>query len=300
MTTSARPPVAEVLISAELVQHLLATQVPEAQQFELGDPHVGRDAVVWRLGTDWAIRLPRRQLAADRQLTELDWLPHLSARLPFRAPVPVRVGRPTQHYPWRWSIVPWVPGTPMNHAPLSLNGAAQLGFALAALHSPAPAQAPRHPRWSQPLRARAARTEDRLVTLARRTEVGPWRLDVAAACRIFQAGTTRPAGPERWCHLDLRAEHIMTANGLLSGIIDWGDAAAADPANDIGQALATIPVTAWDAFIAGYGGIDPDTFTRARAAAVEFAASLALTGNPHDLYAGWAGLAALGVAHRAD
>lgn len=300
MTTSARTPVAEVHIDPELVTELLRTQVPEAQQFTLGEPHAGRDAVVWRLGSDWAVRLPRRQLAADRQSTELDWLPHMSGGWPFRAPVPVRVGRPTPRYPWRWSIVPWVPGTPMTHAPLSLVGAAQLGHALAALHALAPAQAPRHPRWSQPLRARAARTEDRLATLGRRTEVGPWRLDVAAACRVFEAGAKRPAGAERWSHLDLRAEHVMTANGYLAGIIDWGDAAAADPANDIGQALTSLPVTAWDAFITGYGGIDPDTFTRARAAAIEFAASLALTGNPLHLHAGWVGLAALGVAHRAD
>ena len=91
----------------------------------------------------------------------------------------------------------------------------------------------------------------------------------------------------------------MTVNGHLAGIIDWGDAAVADPATDVGQVLASIPITAWDAFITGYGGIDSDTFTRARAAAVEFAASLALTGSPHDLHAGWAGLVSLGVAHRA-
>lgn len=300
MTVSARPPVAEVRIDADLVTRLLRAHVPEAQQFALGDHHQGRDAVVWRLGADWAVRLPHRQLAADRQSTELDWLPHLCAGWPFRAPVPVRIGRPTQDYPWRWSIVPWVQGVPMTHAPLSLGGAAQLGHALRALHTPAPAQAPRHPRWSQPLRARAARTEDRLATLVRRTEVGSWRLDIAAAHRIIEAGAALPVGAPRWCHLDVRAEHIMTANGYLAGIIDWGDAAAADPAHDLGQALVTLPVTAWDAFITGYGGLEPHTFTRARAAAIEFAASLALTGNPTHAHAGWTGLAALGVAHRAD
>jgi len=300
MTVSARPPVADPEITADLVMSLLRAQVPEACQFRLGEPYAGKDAVVWRLGNDWAVRLPRRQLAADRQHTELDWMPHLSQNWRFRAPVPVRVGSPARAYPWRWSIVPWVPGIAMHEVPLSLTGAAELGAALANLHQLAPAHAPRHPRWSHSLLARSARTDDRLGTLARRTEVGPWRLDLPAAQRIYHAGAAQSPVPHRWAHLDMRAHHIMTFDGRFVGLIDWGDSAAADPAVDLGQTLISLPMGAWDAFIVGYGGVDLATFARARAVAVETAATLALSPHPYDRIAGWAGLVALGVAYRAS
>jgi len=296
MTLAPPLPAAEARIDASLVAKLLAAQVPEAAQFELGERFEGRDAITWRLGPHWAVRLPRRQLAADRQATELDWLPRIGRGWPFRAPIPVRVGSPSAHFPWRWSITPWVPGEPSHSAPLSPVGAAQLGMALASLHTTAPAQAPRHPKRSQSLAMRGARCEDRLATLERRTEGTAWRLDVAAARRVFSLGASVPRPSPTWAHLDLKAPHVLTHRGALAGIIDWGDAAAGDPAADIGQSLVLLPPTHWDALIGGLGGLDMPTFARARAEAIDFAASLALSKDRTDVAAGWLALQSLGVA----
>lgn len=298
MTTASAIPAAEVRVDEALVRSLLTTQVPEANALALGARHEGKDAVVWRLGDAWALRLPRRQLAADRQHTELDWLPRIGAAWPFKAPIPVRVGSSTAAFPWRWSIVPWVPGEPTSQAPLSLAGAHQLGAALAALHQVAPPQAPRHPKRSQSLLVRAARFEDRLQTLHRRTEGTGWRVATAAARRVFQHGAaiTRPV--PTWTHLDLRPAHVLTTQGALSGIIDWGDAAAGDPATDIGQSVALLPATHWDPLVEGLGGVDAATFARARAEAVDFAASLALSSDATDVSSGWFALQALGIAER--
>lgn len=298
MTISATFPAAEVSIDPPMIEALVRAQVPEAAQFALGERFEGRDAVVVRLGDDWAVRLPKRQLAADRQATEADWLPHIAGEWSFRAPVPVRVGKPTATFPWRWTITPWVHGTPHSQAPLSALGAAQLGAALQQVHSPAPAQAPRHPKRSQTLLARAPRVDDRLNTLLRRTDTGPWSLDAAAARRIYHRGALNARPAATWAHLDLRADHIMTLNGTFAGLIDWGDAAAGDAAADLGEALVVLPLDHWDAFIQGYGGIDVATFSRARAEAIDFATGLALSHDPADLFAGWQGLASLGVARR--
>lgn len=289
-------PHTDVVIDASLVSSLLATQVPEAANLPLGERLHGRDAVVWRLGDEWAVRLPARQLAADRQTTELDWLPRIGGSWPFRAPVPVRVGSPSAAFPWRWSIAPWVPGEQATTAPLSPRGAAQLGMALAALHTPAPIQAPRHPKRSQPLLVRGARFEDRVNTLSRRTIGTAWTLNVDGARRIFERGATVPRPAATWAHLDLKSQHVLTHNGTLAGIIDWGDAAAGDPATDIGQALILLPASHWDALVEGLGGLDLPTFARARAEAIDFAASLALSSDRADVAAGWLGLQALGVA----
>ena len=296
MTLAMAQPEAEVRVDASLVTSLIANQVPEAAGFALGERFEGKDAIVWRLGDAWAVRLPRRQVAADRHITEVDWLPRIGASWPFRAPVPVRVGSPSTSFPWRWSVVPWVPGEPATTAPLSHVGASQLGRALAALHTNAPIQAPRHPRKSQPLAVRASRFEDRLATLARRTDGTAWRLDVDAASRILARGASVPRPAATWAHLDLKGQHVLTFRGILAGIIDWGDAAAGDPAADIGQGLALLPTSHWDAFVAGLGGLDMPTFARARAEAIDYAAMLALSPDKADVAAGWLALESLGVA----
>jgi aminoglycoside phosphotransferase (APT) family kinase protein len=300
MTLAMAQPEAEVRVDASLVTSLIANQVPEAAGFALGERFEGKDAIVWRLGDAWAVRLPRRQVAADRHITEVDWLPRIGASWPFRAPVPVRVGLPNTAFPWRWSVVPWVPGEPATKAPLSAAGAAQFGRALAALHTEAPVQAPRHPRKSQPLAVRSSRFEDRLATLARRTDGTAWRLSVDAARRILHRGASVPRPAATWAHLDLKGQHVLTYRGVLAGIIDWGDSAAGDPAADIGQGLALLPTSHWDAFVEGLGGLDMPTFARARAEAIDYAATLALSHDKTDIAAGWIALQSLGVAqHRA-
>lgn len=296
MTLAMAQPEAEVRVDAALVASLVASQVPEAAGFALGERFEGKDSIVWRLGDAWAVRLPRRQVAVDRHSTEVDWLPRIGAAWPFRAPVPVRVGAPDASFPWRWTVVPWVPGESATDAPLSPTGATQLGAALAALHTDAPIQAPRHPRKSQPLAARSSRFNDRMATLARRTDGTSWRVNIDAATRIFDRGASVPRPSATWAHLDLKGQHVLTHRGSLAGIIDWGDAAAGDPAADIGQALALLPPSHWDAFVEGLGGLDMPTFSRARAEAIDHAAILALSHSMTDVAAGWLGLEALGVA----
>ncbi len=296
MTFTAAPSEAEVRVDAGLVRSLITTQIPEAADYALGERYEGKDAIVWRLGDAWAVRLPRRQLAADRDSTEVDWLPRISSTWPFRAPVPVRVGSPCSVFPWRWSVVPWVPGESSTQAPLSPKGATQLGAALAALHTDAPIQAPRHPRRSQPLLLRASRFEDRLHTLERRTDGTSWRLNVNAAQRIYHRGADIPRPAITWAHLNLKGHHVLTHRGVLAGIIDWREAAAGDPATDIGQALVLLPPSHWDALVAGLGGVDMPTFARARAEALDHAAMLALSCKKTDVAAGWLGLLNLGVA----
>lgn len=296
MTLAAAQPEAEVRVDAALVTSLIREQVPEAVGFSLGERYEGKDAIVWRLGDAWAVRLPRRQLAADKLVTEVDWLPRIGAGWPFRAPVPVRVGAPSRSFPWRWSVVPWIPGEPATSAPLSSVGAKQLGAALATLHAEAPVQAPRHPKKSQPLLVRTPRFEDRLTTLVRRTEGTAWRVFSEAAHRVFDRGAAVPRPAATWAHLDLKGQHVLTHQGTLAGIIDWGDAAAGDPAADIGQALVLVSPHHWDALVEGLGGLDMPTFSRARAEAIDYAAMLALSPDRTDVASGWLGLQALGVA----
>lgn len=69
---------------------------------------------------------------------------------------------------------------------------------------------------------------------------------------------TPPAEPRRvaFCHNDLGAEHVLIdpeTNGV-SGIIDWGDAAIADPAYDPGLIYRDLGPDVFDLVLAHYDG----------------------------------------------
>ncbi|UPU88504.1 phosphotransferase [Demequina sp. TMPB413] len=285
-------------IDAALVRRLLDSQFPEAHSLAIGAHCEGRDSIVWRLGEQWAIRLPLHERAAAKQTTETVWLPTVGRSWPFAAPVPVRVGKPSADFPWAWTVVPWLKGTPAHVEPLDRLGVAQLGAALRALHTPAPADAPRHPLRSLALLQRSDRVADKINALAATPVGSPWRLDARAAARVFQQGATTPRPAAAWTHLDLHPGNVLTDDGELAGIVDWSESAAGDPAADLGQALVLVGQDGWDALTIGYGPIDARTFARARAEGVFYALAFAAEGTGARATAGWAGLEALGVAHR--
>lgn len=295
MVAPSAAPQAEVDITPAVVRALVDAQFPEARELELGERYEGWDCTTWRLGADWAVRLPRTQRAADMQITEFAWLPRICGQWPFRAPVPVRIGQPQEPFPWRWAIVPWIHGFTHFDQPLNDWGAHDLGTALRALHRPAPPEAPRNPFRSTTLRHRAAKAEKRLAKLVDVGKAIGRPLDARAAWRIFERGAAAERGEVTWTHMDLHGGNVLTLDGRLAGIVDWIDAGAGDPAMDVGQALALLPTHLWDAFIHGYGGVDATAFTRARAEALNYALILANVAEPRFAGSGWRALDALGL-----
>ncbi len=64
----------------------------------------GWDKVVFRLGEELTVRMPRRLAAVELVESEQRWLPMLAKQLPLPIPAPVWSGRPGCNYPWRWSL----------------------------------------------------------------------------------------------------------------------------------------------------------------------------------------------------
>ena len=89
--TDAPPP--DFHVDAQLAARLVSSQHPD-----LAGPLTlaanGWDNVIFRLGDDLAVRLPRRSLAVRLIEHEQRWLPALDARLPVSVPTPVRIGLP--------------------------------------------------------------------------------------------------------------------------------------------------------------------------------------------------------------
>src|SRR5687767_10899591 len=100
-------PAAEVDVTPELVRALLREQHPDLADLSLELIGEGWDNVMYRLGDEYSVRVPRREMAAPLVLHEQQWLPQLAARLPIPVPAPVRIGVPGLGYPWHWSVLPW-------------------------------------------------------------------------------------------------------------------------------------------------------------------------------------------------
>ena len=167
---SGNMPAAEHPIDAALVRRLLETQHPDLAELPLVEVACGWDNVIYRLGDAWSVRLPRRALAVSFTRNEQRWLPRLAPTLPLPVPVPVRLGAPGCGYPWTWSVCPWFEGETAADAALDLERAArELGAFLAALHQPAPADAPHNPFRGGPLGDREL--PPRLCLLALRLQV---------------------------------------------------------------------------------------------------------------------------------
>jgi aminoglycoside phosphotransferase (APT) family kinase protein len=114
-----RWPAAEIEVDESLVRALLAEQHPDLAGLSLEETGAGWDNVLWRLGGSLVVRLPRAASAAALTKHEQRWLPEPAPRLPLPIPAPVRVGEPTDRFPWSWSVVPWLVGGPGDRGPRS-------------------------------------------------------------------------------------------------------------------------------------------------------------------------------------
>jgi aminoglycoside phosphotransferase (APT) family kinase protein len=261
-------PPAEVDVSVELVRQLLAEQHPDLAGLALGVLANGWDNMVCTVGADLLARLPRRALAAELVAHEQRWLPVLAPRLPLPIPAPVRVGRPAGGFPWKWSVVPFLPGqVAALAAPDDLASAAvALGEFLAALHVPAPPEAPVNPFRGGPLADRASRVTEHLGLIATGTEA------VAARAVWESAVEAAPwAGPPAWVHGDLHPANILVNAGAISAVIDFGDVTAGDPATDLSVAWMLFPAKERAVFWQAYGRADDHTRARARGWALSLA-----------------------------
>jgi aminoglycoside phosphotransferase (APT) family kinase protein len=281
-----RMPAAEVEVSADLVRRLLADQHPDLARLPVEFLANGWDNELYRLGDGLVARLPRRALGARIIKNEQRWLPGLAPRLPLPIPYPERTGVPACGYPYSWSVVPYLPGVPAAQA-TSFNpaeAAAAVGGFLGALHIPAPADAPASPSRGVPLAERADTFAANLALLTghasqdhadRDTVLGVW--DAALAAPGYD-------GPPVWLHGDLHPANILVNNGQVSGVIDFGDITAGDPAGDLSVAWMLLPrdchARFWSAYQAA-GGTGGRVDGALRARAMGWALNLAIVFLAH-------------------
>jgi aminoglycoside phosphotransferase (APT) family kinase protein len=278
-----RRPVQEVRLDVPLVRSLLADQHPDLSNLPVVLGPSGWDNVLFRLGDDLVVRMPRRAMGAHLILHEQRWLPQVAAGLPFAVPVPLRMGRPGFGYPWHWSICEWFPGVMLAdappHDPAGL--AVDLGGFVAAMHRPAPGDAPRSPWRGIPLSDRAELTATGIHELA--DVPGLDRLDLAGIERRWDVlrNTSPHRGPPMWLHGDLHPANIVMSSGRLAAVVDFGDLTAGDPACDLSVAWMALPPEDRAAFRVAAGHTDDHTWRRAQGWALALAVAF-LRGSSDD------------------
>ncbi len=191
--------------------------------------------MIYRLGDDLTVRLPRRSMAAVLVEHEQRVLPEFAERLPIAIPAPVRVGRPALGYPWSWSVNPWLPGTIAATTPFAdaVREARRLGEFLGALHVTAPADAPPNPYRGHFIGENTPIFTERVERLA-----APTGFDADAVLRRWHelVDVAPYVDAPRWIHGDLHALNVLVDEGSISAVIDFGDVCAGDPATDLSAA----------------------------------------------------------------
>jgi len=251
-------PPAELAIDTALARRLLQDQFPSLAALPLNRLANGWDNTLFRLGSDLVLRLPRRQLAARLIEHEQRWLPALAPSLPLPTPVPRHIGVATDYYPWSWSVVSYRAGRSADQV-ASVDGAADdLGRFLAALHRPAPADAPSNPVRGIPLRQREKSFRANLELVD--------GLDRAAVEQLWRTAcaTEDWANAPVWVHGDLHPANLLVRQGRIAAVLDFGDLTAGDPATDLAIAWMLMSAAERDRFWQVYSRDDQALQLRAR------------------------------------
>lgn len=271
-------------ITSDLVVALLLEQHPDLADLPVTFGASGWDNQLWRLGDDLAVRLPwATDDASDLLLKEYSLVPQVASNLPLRTPVPQRLGQASETFPQPWIVTTWVPGEPADRAPATRSdeSADTLGSFLAALHQPAPADAPagRHRRGA----SLAENADGFAYMLKEATDRGlVLNPDAVRAAWEDALAASEWTSPAVWLHGDLHPANVLTKDGTFCGVIDFGDMCAGDPACDLAGGWLLLPDEAMDRFHRSYGSADAATLRRARGWALIKALACLVIGDNGD------------------
>lgn len=222
-------------VSIETVARLIAEQFPQWADLPVCSVrHSGWDNRSFRLGEAMLVRLPSAAGYVPQVEKEHHWLPYLAKRLPLPIPEPLAKGKPSQEYPFPWSVYRWLDGEPLA---LQLPGtdlvqlARDVAAFLSVLHAVdasdgPPAGAHNFHRGGSLLVYDA---EARAAIEAVSDEV-----DAGLAREIWEGALkSHWQGRPVWVHGDLAEGNLLMQDGRFSAVIDFGSSGVGDPASDL-------------------------------------------------------------------
>ncbi|MFE4362060.1 aminoglycoside phosphotransferase family protein [Kitasatospora sp. NPDC056800] len=246
MATSHKLHADELDIDEALVRRMVAECFPQwaGLPVEPVEP-AGTSNAMYRLGAELVVRVPRIPGVVEEIAKEDVWLRRLAPRLPVPVPVPLAVGGPVDGCPWPWSVLRWLDGTTPVPGRIAEPGALARDLAdfVTAMRGIDPAGAPAAYR-SESLASRDARTRTSIAAVAD-------LVDAPAATAAWERALAAPApdGPPVWLHGDLQPGNLLVSpDGRLSAVIDFGCAGLGEPAVDLIPAWYVLPAAARETF----------------------------------------------------
>ena len=268
----------EIPIDAELVRLLVSRVMPafaDAPVRPLASS--GSTNALFRLGEDLLVRLPRQPGGSETISKEAKWLPVLGPLLPVPVPHVVAVFEPDCGYPERWSVVRWIdgahpevvdPDTPVD--PRREELAKNLATFVDALRQvEIPTVAVNNPEL-QSYRGEPLATMDQGTreNIEHCRCLGDFDFDLDAAEQIWADAMTLPGAADRttprWYHSDLAAENLLTRDGALTAVLDFGGLSVGDPTVDLVVAWEVLDPPARELFRRQIG-VDEASWLRGRA-----------------------------------
>ncbi|MGR2751850.1 aminoglycoside phosphotransferase family protein [Agromyces arachidis] len=270
----------EFAIDAGLAASLVRRERPDWADLPLTPAGGGTDNVMFRLGDDLLVRMPRTPGGVASLRKERGWMPRLAPGLPVRIPEPVHAGAPSEAYPVEWSVYRWIEGAPPGDGTVAdwarfgadlaafvadlhridLMGAERSGalswYRGGSLHEPVD--------WVEPSFA------------ASRPLVGDV-LDVDRLEAWWREALALPdsPAPHVWLHGDLRPGNLLARDGRLHAVIDFGALSVGAPDAEH-AAVWDLPAAARRAYRDALD-LDEATWLRARGWAI----AVAMSGIPY-------------------
>lgn len=223
-------------ITSDTVRQLITDQFPQYADLDV-TPVTSHGTVhaLFRIGPDLVARLPietsdpitkRAAIAA-----ELGAAQRLVTVSPVPTPTPVALGEPGAGYPLPWSIQHWLPGRSLLVGDLaagSVTFASDLAHFVGAVRS-------------LPTEGRVFAGDGRggLLTdqdewMAHCLEQSSALMDTYALADLWDSLRQTPRHePDAWTHGDLMPGNLLSDANRLTGVIDVGQLAVADPALDL-------------------------------------------------------------------
>ena len=262
----------EIDISTRLAACLVAEQFPQWAGLPVRRVvSAGTECVLYRLGDDMVLRLPRRPGESLDEFLSHGVLSRLASFLPVPVPALIAEGQPTAAYPASWGVLRWLDGETPVEGRLAAPGllAADLAEFLWALWK---VNVSTVDLAAWPLAHRGGPLTDQNDFTLQAINQLHGQIDTDAVLSVWNhAVQLQPwDGAETLIHADLMPGNLLTKNGRLGGVIDFATAGVGDPAQDLIVAWMLLPAHVRPAFRQAID-LDDATWLRGRARALSMA-----------------------------